>query len=92
MSSFIQLENRAGKIISHGDLRIVPFSQALVLRLPGLPVGLVWNRPTAVWVRTADGKEQTLPIVDETLLAIVRWFGLAALFGALVWLLRRLFV
>lgn len=91
MSALFQLENRAGEIISHGDLRIVPFSQALVVRLPGFPAGVVWNRPTAVWVRTPDGNEQTLPIHDETLLAMLRWFGLAAVFGALVWLLRRLF-
>lgn len=91
MSALFQFENRAGETITRGNLRFVPFSQALVVRLPGLPAGVVWNRPTAVWVRMPDGSEQTLPIPDETLLAMLRWFGLAAVFGALVWLVRRLF-
>jgi hypothetical protein len=41
-------------------------SQVLQLRFPFIPGGLIWNRPVAVLVRTADGQDQILSVPDVT--------------------------
>lgn len=61
---------------------LVPLSQALVIQLPGLQGGLVWNRPLGVWVSRDGGQEHFLPIRDPTRTVI-----LAMLAGAISFLL-----
>ncbi len=57
-------------------------SRAVQVRIPGVHGGLIWNRPVASVVRTADGQEQVLPVPDVT--RIVLWtlagFCFASLF------------
>lgn len=55
-----------GKPLRVGGQTITVISRALQLRLPGLPVGLVWSRPAQVRVATDGAGEVTLPVVDET--------------------------
>lgn len=49
-----------------GSQKVTVISKALTLRVPGIPVGLVWNRPAAVRVQTEGAGEATLPVSDET--------------------------
>jgi hypothetical protein len=71
----IRYETRAGEPIQAAGRRIIPFSKALIVRFPGLPGGVIWNRPVSVSVQEADGQEQVIPIVDVTRLAIWSMLG-----------------
>jgi len=78
----LTIENQAGDPIQAGANRIVPFSQAVRLQIPGLQGGLVWNRPVSVLVQAADGGEQVLAIPDPTRQAQLTFLGAA--FGAVL--------
>ena len=82
-------EIRTGEPIHPGNFDITPQAQVWRVRLPGRNVGLIWNRPKAVIVRSADGQESRLPVIDVTRLMI--WSMLAGgIFGAiLIGLMRR---
>ena len=62
----LQIENRAGNPVTTGGTRIIPFAQSVRLDLPGLPGGVVWNRPLSVLAVSANGDEQVIRIVDAT--------------------------
>ncbi len=62
----IQREIRNGKPVQAGEYEITPQTQVLSVRFPGHKAGLIWNRPKAVIVHTADGQESTLPVRDVT--------------------------
>ena len=64
--TFIRWEIRTGEPLQAAGWQILPVSRALVIQSQRFPAGLVWNRPNAVSVRTADGQEQMLPIYNET--------------------------
>jgi hypothetical protein len=64
LSSLFQLH--AARPIWVGSQQITVLSKALVLHVPGIPVGFVWNRPAAVRVKTEGAGEVTLPVSDET--------------------------
>jgi hypothetical protein len=64
--TFIRWETKTGEPLLAAGWQILPVSRALVIQSPRFPAGLVWNRPNAVSVRTADGQEQMLPIHNET--------------------------
>ena len=78
----ITYENRAGTPIEAGGQRITPFSKVLILRIPGFPGGLIWNRPTSISVSNENGPEQTIPIVDVTRMAL--WSLLGAWFAGMI--------
>ena len=59
-------EFQEAKPINVGNQKVTVVSKMLRLQIPGLPVGLVWNRPSAVRVETAGSGTVTLPVVDET--------------------------
>jgi hypothetical protein len=86
---FIQVENRAGRIIEAGHHQIMPVSQAVRLQIPGLPGGLIWNRPISVVVTTPDGQEQILPIRDVTRIAQLTLIGMAVVGSFLFWRASR---
>ncbi len=66
-----------------GDATLIPINQALKVQLPGTHIGMVWNRPRAVIVRSDDGTEQALPVTDVT--RVVMWRMLAGgIIGAVV--------
>lgn len=62
----IRFETHAGVPVKTGETRLIPFTKALVIQIPGLPGGLVWNRPVSVLEISPDGQERLLPIEDKT--------------------------
>ena len=74
-----------------GDQIVTVISKTLSLQVPGMPIGLVWNRPTAVRVQTAGAGEVTLPVVDETrqLQILLLALGIAGSILISAWLRRR---
>jgi hypothetical protein len=78
----IETETKTGEPQLVGNHELTPLTQVLKIQLPGHHGGVIWNRPKAVVVRTADGQEQTLPIPDVTRITI--WAMLAGgLLGAI---------
>ncbi len=76
-------EIRSGEPIQVGDYELTPQTQVWSIRLPAQKAGLIWNRPKAVIVRTSDGQESSLPVIDVTRLVI--WSMLAGgIFGAIL--------
>jgi hypothetical protein len=79
----IETEIKTGESWQIGDLELTPMTRVLKVKVPGYHAGLVWNRPKAVVVRTADGEEQVIPVTDFTRIAI--WAMLAGgLLGAIM--------
>jgi hypothetical protein len=79
----ISLENQEGQPIKVGETLITPISQNLRLTFPNFSGGVIWNRPVAVRVQTADGGEQQIPVQDVTRLAIIGIFGFSLLIALL---------
>ncbi len=71
------IETRAGETVKNGGMTIVPFATSYQFLLPGGLGGLIYNRPTSVYVSTAGGQEQTYPVQDVTRLAQVAVWGAA---------------
>ncbi len=86
----IRYETRAGQPIQAAGRRITPFSKALIIRFPGFPGGLIWNRPVSVAVTGEDGQEQVIPVVDVTRMAIWGLFSGWLMVMAILWLLSKL--
>ena len=84
--SILHIETQAGEPIQAGDLRITPFARSVSLRVPGFSGGLIWNRPSAVLVQSADGSEQVLPVHDTTRRQQLTILGAGLLAGLLIWL------
>jgi hypothetical protein len=68
-------EIRTGDAIQVGDYEIIPQTRLFTVKFPGHHANLIWNRPNAVVVRTADGQETILAVRDMT--RMVMWFMLA---------------
>jgi hypothetical protein len=85
MQNLIRYETHAGEPISIKGAKLVPFTQVLSIKIPGMLGGFLWERPVSVLVQKADGEEIILPVQDIT--RIVIW----ALSGAvaLTWLFTR---
>jgi hypothetical protein len=64
LSSLFEL--REGKPFRVGEQTITVISRVLRLQVPGMPIGLVWNRPAEVRVRTDGASDVILPVIDET--------------------------
>lgn len=84
-------EERAGKTIQLGELRLTPISKVLQLTLPAIKGGITWNRPVAVIVAHPQGEAQRLPVPDITRQVILSlaFFSLAFLLIQAVWLLSQ---
>lgn len=82
-------EIRTGEAIRVGDYEIIPQTRLFTVKFPGRHASLIWNRPNAVIVRTADGQETILAVKDLT--RMIMWFMLAGgLLGAiLIRLMKR---
>ena len=65
-TSLFRVETLTGQPVKVKDTQLRVRSQVLQLRLPVISGGLIWNRPVAVLVRTADDQDQILPIRDVT--------------------------
>ena len=66
LNSFLRIETLTGGPLNVKDSQVRLRSQVVELRFPFIHGGLIWNRPVAVLVRTADGQEQILPVPDVT--------------------------
>lgn len=91
LNRLIKIETRAGAPITAGDATLVPLAKSMKLMIPGVPAGLIWNRPAAVVVKMASGEEQVLTINDPTRRRLLALWGAvcgSALF-TLVFILRR---
>jgi hypothetical protein len=62
----IRFEIQHGEPVNAGGTQVTPVTKTLCIPFPGISGGLIWNRPYAVEVRTADGKEWSLPVPDVT--------------------------
>ena len=82
---WITLESRAGEAIKAGTRRLIPLTRVVKVHLPGQSGGVVWNRPAAVLVREADGRETQLPVRDVTRLAQLAILAAGLLGGWLIW-------
>jgi hypothetical protein len=89
--NLIKFETQAGAAIPYKDVKIIPFSRALRIQIPGKTAGLIWNRPVSVATITPDGREHVIPVRDVTRQAELALWG-AGLAGSLViWLFFRTF-
>ncbi len=66
----IEQETRTGETLQAGGLEITPQTSVFKMILRNGHGGLIWNRPKAVIVRTSDGQESILPVVDGTRMII----------------------
>jgi hypothetical protein len=73
----INVETHAGEPISAGTVTLVPIAKSLRLMIPGVPAGLIWNRPVAMVIRDTAGSEQVIPIRDSTRRAVLALWGAA---------------
>jgi hypothetical protein len=82
MSRFIN-EIKTGETVQVGKYQITPQTRVTMIRSEGGHFGWIWNRPNAVIVRTQDGEESILPIVDVT--RVIIWAMLAGgILGAML--------
>ena len=75
-NSLLRIETLTGQPVKVKDTQLRLRSQVVELRLPFASGGLIWNRPVAVVVSTADGRDQILPIQDVTRTAMLVLAGL----------------
>jgi hypothetical protein len=64
-------------------------SQAVQVRIPAIHGGLIWNRPVASVVRTPDGQERIIPILDITRIILFTLAGFCFTSFLLLIFLRR---
>jgi hypothetical protein len=81
--SWFEHKINAGEAMHVGNLEITPLARVMKIQLPGKHAGLIWNRPQAVVVRTPDGQENALPVIDVTRVTVWAILG-AGLIGALI--------
>ncbi len=86
---FLQVETKTGEPILAGEFTLIPFARSLRIHPPGLPGGLIWNRPLAVAVQAGDGLERRLPVRDVTRQAQLALLGAGLAGSLLIWLAFR---
>ena len=62
----IRFDIQRGKPVRAGGTQVTPLTKTLCVPFPGIAGGIIWNRPYAVEIRMADGKEWSLPVPDVT--------------------------
>ncbi|MEJ2707684.1 MAG: hypothetical protein P8074_08735 [Anaerolineales bacterium] len=89
MAKFFEYEIKGGKPLKFGENTITPFAKSLVIRIPGLPGGLVWNKPESVLVVNAQGGEEVIPVQNVT--RRIEWalIGASIISTLAMWLLFR---
>ena len=80
------METNAALPVKAKDLQLIPLAQSVRIGLPGLPAGLIWNRPTAVIVQDDMGEQQVLPIQDVTRNLQLLLLGLGLVGSLMIWL------
>jgi len=88
-SSILSIETRSSPPITIQDARVSVHSQVVKLRFPIVNGGLIWNRPVAIRIRTADGREKIAPIADVTRTVMFTLVGLCFTVMFVLMVLRR---
>ena len=85
---FIQIKSIAGEPVNAGHTRLTPIVRSVHLKIPGMAVGLAWDKAVAVLAET-DGQEERLPIRDVT--RRIEWslYGAVLVTALFLWLVRR---
>jgi len=89
-NSLLRIETLTGRPVKVKDTELRVRSQILQFRFPVISGGLIWNRPVAVLVRTADGQDRILPIRDVTRTAMLVLAGLGFASTFLFMLYKRM--
>jgi len=89
LNPYVQIKTRASDPITVAGNKIVLVSRALVIQLPGLHGGLVWNLPVAAGVTTSDGQERILPVRDITRLVQLGIVAIGLVAGSLILMAYR---
>lgn len=80
-NSLLRIETLTGGPVNVQGTQLRLRSQVIQLRFPFIRGGLIWNRPVAVLVRTADGQDQMLPVSDVTrTIVLMLLFSLPGIF------------
>ena len=87
-TSLLRIETLTSPPITIQGTRAHLRSQLIQLRFPVINGGVIWNRPVAVVLRSLDGEEKIVPILDTTRIVM---FTLAGLYftGMLVRMFAR---
>lgn len=85
----VSYTEKAGTPMETGGVKITPLNRVLQISAPGLPVGLIWNRPNALLVVDKQGQEHRLPVTDVTRMAVWALLGLGLVFALLAQLSRH---
>jgi hypothetical protein len=85
----LHIERRSSPPITIQDTRVSVHSQVVKLWFPIVNGGLIWNRPVAIRIRTADGRERIAPIADVTRTVTFILVGLCFTAMFVVMVLRR---
>ena len=82
-------EIQRGEPMTAGGTQVTPLTKTFKFPIPVISGGLVWNRPFAVEVRTADGKEWSLPVPDVTRQAQIALLAMGLIGVLLIGLVSR---
>ena len=89
LTPLLRIETLTGQPIKVKGTQLRVRSQVVQLRLPVIAGGLIWNRPVAVLVQSADGQDRLLPIPDLTRTAVLALTVLGLATAFLLSLFRR---
>ncbi len=89
LTPLLRIETLTGQPINVKGTQLRVRSQVVQLRLPVISGGLIWNRPVAVLVQSADGQDRLLPIPDLTRTTVLALTVLGLATAFLLSLFRR---
>ena len=89
-NSLLHIETLTSQLLTVKDIQLRLRSQVIQLRLPIANGGLIWNRPVAVIIQTADGQGQILPIRDVTRATMLALTALCISTFLLTWFRRKI--
>lgn len=84
MRPLLQIETRPAESVRVGKTRLIPFAQSVLIALPGIPGGLIWNRPVSILSVYPDGREEVTPVTDMTRRIQIVIFGIGLIGGLLM--------
>jgi hypothetical protein len=82
-------EIQRGEPVTSRETVVTPLAKTFKLPIPAISGGLVWNRPYAIEVRTADGNEWSLPVPDVTRQAQIALLAMGLIGVLLIGLVSR---
>ena len=74
-TSKFRIETLTSPPITIPDGQLSIRTQVVQVNVPSINGGLIWHRPVATVVRTADGQESIIPILDITRIVLFTLAG-----------------